>query len=150
MIGERARGALLYAFAGLVLVGGGAWWVRAAPREAPGSRIEQWRLAAERLLPDADRQEAAETLPLAAGVDRKVVASIGNGGHALSVVCVGGRASEVRISLGINDSGMRVPCFGAHRLLSLNVGLAGKLQLDVSVGDAGPVVFRYSIRRTFS
>lgn len=146
MIGERVRGALLYASAGLVLVAGSAWWVRAAPRPAPASQVERWQLTAERLLPDTDGQEAADTLALAAGVDHEVVASIGTGDHALSVVCVGGQASEVRISLGVNDSGVRVPCFGTHQSLSFDVGLAGWLRLNVSVGAAGPVVFRYSIR----
>lgn len=146
MIGERVRGALLYGCAGAVLAAGSVWWIRAAPRDAPGPRIEQWRLAAERLLPDVDRQEAADTLALAARVDHEVVANVSTGDHALSVVCVGDQASEVRISLGVNDSGLRVPCSGENRLVSLKVALTGQLQMNVSVGDVGPVVFRYSIR----
>lgn len=147
MIGERIRGALLYACTGAVLVAGSLWWVKAAPRDAPGPQIEQWRLTAERLLPDADRQEAADTLALAASVDHEVVANVGTGDHALTVVCVGDQASDVRISLGVNDSGLRVPCSGENRPVSLKVALAGQLQMNVSVGDAGPVVFRYSVRR---
>jgi len=145
--GDRVRGAVLYACAGLVLVAGGVWWFRAAPHEAPAAQTEQWRLTAERLLPDDDREEAAETLTLAAGVDHEVVADVSVGSKTLTVVCVGGQASEVRISLSPQDSGRGMRCSGGDPPVRLDVALPGQLRLNVSVGEAGPVVFRYSIRR---
>jgi hypothetical protein len=147
VIADRVRGALLYACAGVVLVAGSVWWFRAAPRDAAGPQIEQWRRTAERLLPDAGRQEAVDTLALAAGVDHEVVANVAVGLHTLSVVCVGGQASEVRIRLGTQDSGRGMPCSGSRPPVSLDVALPGQLRMNVSVGDAGPVVLRYSLQR---
>ena len=149
MIGDRARGVLLYVCAGMVLVAGGFWWFRAAPRDIFSREVEQWRLSAERLLPDVDRQEAADTLALAAGVDHEVLANLADAAYDVSVVCVGGAASQVRVSLGVqNDSGLGLECSGSQRSTSLhNVGLAGQLRMNVSVGEAGPVVFRYCVLR---
>jgi predicted naringenin-chalcone synthase len=53
VMGDRARGVALYATAAVLLAGGAAWWIRAAPGEEIDPMIEQWRLSAERLLPDA-------------------------------------------------------------------------------------------------
>ena len=146
MIGDRTRGVLLYACASVLLVVGGFWWFRAAPREVGNAEVEQWRASAEQLLPDIDGQRAGDTLALAAGVDHEVIANLANGTYQVSVVCVGGPSSQVRVSLGTDDSGRGLGCGSDQRAISFNVGLAGQLRMNVSVGDAGPVVFRYVMR----
>ena len=145
MTGDRTRGLLLYACASVVLVAGGFWWFRTAPQDAGSPQVEQWRLSAEQLLPDVEGQQAADTLALAAGVDHEVIANLANGVYAVSVVCVGSPASQVRVSLGTDDSGRGLNCGTDQRSISFNVGLAGQLRMNVSVGAAGPVVFRYTI-----
>jgi hypothetical protein len=148
-MGERTRGALLNACFVLVLVGGGVWWFRAAPHERVDPQIVKWQASAERMLPDADNQADADTITLAAGEDHEVVADVGNGSYRVSVICVGGTGTTVRISLGEvgGDSGRGLDCGGDHAPYSFPVGVVGRLRANVSVGDSGPVVFRYSLVR---
>jgi hypothetical protein len=147
VIGERTRGVLLYAFAAVVLTGGAFWWFRAAPHAAVDSQIDQWRQSAERLVPDLDRQDAADTVSLAAGTEREVQANVANGSYRVTVVCVGGGDSSVRISLSDSgaDSGHGLDCSGNQRPFDFPVAVAGQLRINVSVGEAGPVVFRYTV-----
>jgi hypothetical protein len=144
--GERARGALLYAGAAVVLAVGGGWWLRAAPRTGDDPRISQWQASVERLLPKDARAQAGDTLELPAGVDHEVVADLSGGDYVVSVVCEGGTQSQVRISLGQDDSGRGLACGTDHRADTFQVGLAGQLRMKVSVGANGPVVFRYEVR----
>jgi uncharacterized protein DUF6023 len=147
-MGERARGAVLYACAGLLLAGGAVWWVRAAPRERVDPQIERWRRSAEQMLPDLEKQESADTLTLAAGADQDVVADVGDGSFLVSVICVGGADSQLRISLSDgDDSGHGLDCAGDRTPYNFNVAIRDQLRMNVNVGDAGSVVFRYSVLR---
>jgi hypothetical protein len=148
-MGERVRGAVLYACAVALLAAGGVWWFRAAPRQEADPQIERWKQSALRLLPDVDAQEHAGTLALPAGIDREVTAEIDPGEYAVSVVCVGGAESQVRVSLGETgyDSGLGLTCAGDNRPDNFRVTVANPLRMNVSVNNAGPVVFRYSLLR---
>ncbi|GAA2644344.1 DUF6023 family protein [Paractinoplanes durhamensis] len=142
---DRVRGVVLYACAALLLAGGGVWWFRAAPRNEVDPRIERWRAEAQRLLPAADDQSTADTVPMAAGAERQMETAVDTGEYLVTVVCVGGTGSQVRVSLGEagTDSGRGVNCGG--ELDNFTVGTAGTLRMNVSVNDVGPVIFRYSL-----
>jgi hypothetical protein len=143
---DRARGAVLYAGAALLLVAGGAWWVRAKPRPAVDPVLARWSATAERLLPDPPEAETVETIELRRGVHRQVDAPIDTGAQGISMVCVGEPKSVVRVSLGVvDDSGRPVHCTGAEPPTRFEVGLVGQLHMDLSLDGAGPVVFRYSV-----
>jgi hypothetical protein len=146
---DRARGVVLYACAGLLLTGGAVWWFRAAPQDKTDARIAQWRADAQRLLPDVDEQREASTLALGAGTDREVVADVDTGEYLVSMLCVGGADSQVRVSLSDTgtDSGRGLNCEGGSDPNNFTVGTAGQLRIYVTVGAAGPVVFRYSLLR---
>ncbi|GIM93462.1 DUF6023 family protein [Paractinoplanes toevensis] len=148
-MGERDRGVVLYACAALLLAGGGAWWFATAPRAEADPQIEQWRATAERLLPDIDQQEEAHTVPLAPNSDRELTANVGNGEYLVTVLCVGGEQSQVRVSLGDagTDTGRGLSCGDDRQSSDFTVGSAGQFRMNVSVNDAGPVVFRYSLLR---
>jgi uncharacterized protein DUF6023 len=148
-MGERARGVALYACAALVLIGGGVWWFGTAPRAEVDPQIEEWRTSAERLLPDIDQQEEARTVALRANSDREMTANVSNGEYLVTVLCVGGAQSQVRVSLGDagTDTGRGIPCGDDRQSADFTVGTAGQFRMNVSVNDAGPVVFRYSLLR---
>ena len=148
MNADRVRGAVLYAGAVVLLVVGGVWWVRAAPRQLTDSAVAQWTATAERLLPAPDDAEADDTLELAAGVDREVSVQLEDGSHHIEVVCVGGANSLMRVSLGsYNDSGRGMGCTGNTQPMSFDVGLAGGLRMKLSVGEASAVVVRYAVTK---
>lgn len=149
-MGERARGGVLYGCAAMLLVAGGVWWFAAAPRQETDRQIERWKQSAERLLPDLDAQEHSGTLALAAGIDRELTAEIEPGEYSVSVVCVGGAQSQVRVSLGAagSDSGIGLTCAGESEPDNFRVSIANPLRMNVSVNNSGPVVFRYSLLRT--
>jgi hypothetical protein len=67
----------------------------------------------------------------------------------VSVVCVGGPDSRLRVTLGDLglDSGHGMSCTGDRKPDSFSVSLADDLRMNVSVSDSGPVVFRYTILR---
>jgi len=145
-MGERARGVVLYACAGLILAGGGVWWVRAAPRSILDPRIAQWQQSAERMLPDTDNQQTAGTVALAAGVEQEVLADGGDGPLVVSVVCVGGAGSAMRISLSeAGDSGRGLDCAGDQAPFQFKVTAPDQLRMNVTVTETGPVVFRYAL-----
>jgi hypothetical protein len=146
---DRARGTVLYAGAAAVLGAGVFWWFAAAPREPRDPQIEEWRATAVRLLPDVASQTDADTLAFAPDTEREVFAEAGFGEFLVSVICVGGESSQVRISLGeVGDSGRGLQCTGGTGPESFSVSLVGELRMNVSVNDAGPVVFRYSLLRS--
>jgi hypothetical protein len=143
---DRVRGAVLYAGAALLLAAGGAWWIQAKPRQPSDPAVERWLATAERLLPESPQAEASESVELSVGLDREIDAPVDNGPHRLSVVCVGGPSSIVRVSLGlVDDSGRGLRCTGDEPPTSFEVSLAGHLRMNVSVAGGSPVVFRYSI-----
>jgi hypothetical protein len=145
---DRARGAVLYAGAAALLVAGGLWWVHAKPDEPATPAVAAWRATAERLLPAPPEAEAVDTVELSVGLDREIDARVGNGGHRLSVVCVGGSDSVLRISLGLDDSGRGLDCTGDQPPTRFDVGLAGQLRMNLSVGGTTPVIFRYAVVKT--
>lgn len=148
MTADRIRGAVLYVGAGAVLAVGAFWWARAAPRQPVDPSIAQWTATAERLLPQPVDAEAGATLQLGAGVDREVSAKVHDGPHRIAVVCVGGRDSLVRVTLGMfNDSGRGLDCTGAPEPVTFDVGLAGGLRMNLSVGGTSPVIFRYTVTK---
>ena len=152
MIGERGRGAVLLFLTVLTLLIGGTWWWRAAPEAAADDRLLDWRLSAEQLLPDTGEHEAATTVALAHGAGHEEVAEVdGSGEFLVSVVCAGEQGGRVRVSLGTggsgSDSGRGVRCSGARTPEVFSVGLAEQLHLRISVEEAGPVVFRYTLQR---
>lgn len=152
MTGERARGAVLYAAAGILVAGGATWWLLAAPPDRGNDQIDRWRAAVEQALPDTDEQVDAATTPLAAGDERPYVTSVDTDEYLVSVVCRGGPDTFVRVSLSRSgsDSGLGLRCSDERRPDSFKVALADELRLHVMVGDRGPVVFRYSLQRVTS
>jgi hypothetical protein len=145
---DRVRGAVLYAGAVVLLVAGGVWWVRAAPRQLVDPAVAQWTATAERLLPEPDEAEADKTVELGAGVDREITVQVDDGSHHIEVVCVGGPNSLVRVSLGTyNDSGRGLACTGHQQPMSFDVGVAGGLRMNLSVGGASAVVVRYAVTK---
>jgi hypothetical protein len=145
---ERARGAVLYGGAALMLAVGGVWWVRAQPRSENDPDMSRWAESAEQLLPGRQDAEATETLELGAGADREVDAPVDTGNQRLSVVCVGDSTSIVRVSLGtVNDSGRGLPCTGGQAPTSFEVFLVDRLHMSLNVTGSSAVVFRYSVER---
>jgi hypothetical protein len=152
VIGETARGAILYGCAAVLLTGGVTWWVGAAPADVTDKRVEQWRNIAQKLLPDAEGMLDADTVTLGAGMDQEVVANPGSGEFMLSVVCVGEESSRARVSLGAqgSDSGHGLRCSGERDPDYFTVSIVDDLRMTVSVADTSPVVFRYVIMRRLS
>src|SRR4051794_26090816 len=111
-MGERARGVVLYACAVVLLAAGLTWWLRAAPHVDPDPRIALWSQNAKDLLPDVEEQEDARTVALSPDRDHVVLAEVGSGEYTVTVICVAGSDSQVRISLGdaSTDSGRGVDC----------------------------------------
>jgi hypothetical protein len=137
---------VIYAGAAVLLVAGGAWWVRAEPDRPAVPAVAKWTATAERLLPETPDAEAAETVELGAGLDRQIDAPVDTGNHRLSVVCVGESDSVVRVSLGlVDDSGRGLRCTGEEPPTHFEVSLAGHLHMNLSVVGNSPVVFRYSV-----
>ena len=150
MSGERWRGAVLYGLTALVLALGAGWWWYAAPRERVDPQLMAWRLAVEQLLPEAENLTEVESLALPAGVSHEqYAADVGQGEYLISVICAGPDASRARVRLSSTaaDSGVGLSCSGARTPQTFTVSLAGELQLTVDVGEAGPVVFRYTVQR---
>jgi Family of unknown function (DUF6023) len=147
--GAATRGVLLYACAALLLAGGVAWWVHAAPADQADKRVEQWRRDASTLLPDRQAMIQSDTVTLGASADQEVVASPGPGEFEVTVICVGGPDSRARVTLGDLglDSGHGMRCSGDREPDSFSVSVADDLRMNVSVNNSGPVVFRYTILR---
>jgi hypothetical protein len=148
---DRAAGAAPYALALILLVAGGAWFVRAAPETGEDPAVAAGRATVERLLPDLPRQAEAETMVLAA--ERRVErnTAVQSGSYALAMLCVGEGQVRVRLSDTGVDSGRAVPCGRQDpQSVELTVGLADELFLAVSAETEGPAVFRWRIIRARS
>ncbi|WP_433827553.1 DUF6023 family protein [Actinoplanes sp. CA-015351] len=131
----------------MILIAGAAWWWRATPREPVDERLLGWQLVAEQLLPESGDQQMAGTLALADGDGHEEVAEVGSGEFLVSVVCAGDDGSRVRVSLGADETGRGMRCSGSRTPEVFSVGLASELHLRISVEEAGPVVFRYTLQR---
>ena len=149
MIGERARGAILYGCAALLLAGGVTWYAGAAPGAPADDRLTRWREEAGRVLPELAALEASDTVTLAPGADEEVAASVGDGEFVVTVFCVGNGGSQVRVRLGEEgtDSGHGLSCTGDRKPDFFSVTTAGDLRMKVTGNDSGPVVFRYTVLR---
>jgi hypothetical protein len=146
---ERARGVVLYALAGVMLLGGGVWFVRAAPVEQSDD-VAAWRATAERVLPDSSLQFMAETLVLNSGGRTERTSPVVGGAYILSMVC-SAAAGQVRVRLSTigPDSGRAVPCAAEDPDVErIQVALVDELYLRLSAEDAERgVVFRWRLDR---
>jgi hypothetical protein len=146
---DRAAGVALYAFALVLLLAGGIWFVRAAPDVGEDPEVAAGRAAVERLLPDVPRQAQAETMVLAEGVRTERTTVVAGGSYALAMLCVGAGQVRVRLSATGEDSGRAVPCAAREpKPVELTVGLADGLFLAVSAETRGTAVFRWRATRT--
>jgi hypothetical protein len=147
--GELARGAILYGCAAVLLTGGAVWWAVSGPDEADNSQVKQWQAEARKLLPDAENLYASDSVPLEPSVDQQVVEDLGQGEFVVTVVCAGAPDSQVRVTLGDlgADSGHGLRCTGDRSPDVFRVSVVDDLRMNVSVDDAGPVVFRYTVMR---
>jgi hypothetical protein len=144
-------GVSLYAFALVLLVAGGVWFVRTAPDTGEDPAVAAGRATVERLLPDLPRQAQAETMVLGAGVRTERSTDVAGGSYALAMLCVGDGQVRVRLSAVGEDSGRAVPCSEQDpQPVELTVGLADNLYLAVSAETEGPAVFRWRVTRTRS
>jgi hypothetical protein len=149
VIGERARGAMLYALTGVVLLGGGLWFLRAAPSTGADPRIAGWRATAERLLPDMPLQAMAETIVLNGELGTERTTPVDGGSYSLSMICAGTGQVRVRLSSTGNDSGRAVQCDDAPVVDRLRVAVADEFFMRVSAeNDEGGAVFRWRLERT--
>jgi hypothetical protein len=141
---------LIYALATVLLLTGGLWWFTAAPEESRSPLLAQWEATAQQLLPEVENQADSGMLTLSAGSDRTIESNVGIGEFVVSVVCVGRESSRIRVSLGEpgTDSGRGLACGDDVNQDTFSVSLAGTLRLRVSVGDVGPVIFRYAVLPT--
>ncbi|SNY04524.1 DUF6023 family protein [Paractinoplanes atraurantiacus] len=158
MTTDRQRGVVLYSMAAVLLAGGAAWWLVTAPDDTkPTSQAQQWRQAAERLLPDVGTQEDGATLTLNPGAEQAISTEVSFGQYSVAMVCVGGAGSTVRVSLdnpetpdfsGIGgDSGLGMSCEQERSPETFPVQLSDALRMTVSAGQDSEVVFRYSLVR---
>ncbi|GIF11176.1 DUF6023 family protein [Actinoplanes teichomyceticus] len=147
MSSERERGLILHGLAALLVVAGGIWWWRAAPRAESDPRMLNWRLAAEQLLPETEEQEKSDTLALNAEDEFSTVEDLTGGAFLVSVVCAGPDGSRVRVSLGDDESGRGLPCSGPRTPEVFSVAVGTRLFLRVVADESGPLVFRYTLQR---
>ncbi len=149
MIGDRARGATLYALTGVLLLGGGLWFLRAAPDTGVDPRIAGWRETTEKLLPDQPSQAMAETIVLTGELGTDRTTPVDGGSYLLAMVCAGTGQVRVRLSSTGNDSGRAVQCGEAPTVDRLRVAVAEEFFMRVSAENAeGGAVFRWRLERT--
>ena len=140
---ERARGLQLYALAGLVLIGGGVWFVRARPELGVDPRLAGWRTAVTLALPDVQPQVDADTLVLGTGTDRQATVAVPGGSFTLTMICAGSGFVRVRVSTG-NDSGLAIACAARPKPVTITVGLASQFFLSMESETVG-AVFRWRL-----
>ncbi|MCO8274441.1 DUF6023 family protein [Actinoplanes sp. TRM 88003] len=151
MTGERARGAVLYAAAAVLVVGGASWFFASAPPGRDNDQINEWRTAVEQQLPDTEDQVDASTSVLGGGADQSFETSVETGEYRVSMICRGGPESQLRVSLSQigPDTGRGLQCSGDRPVYSFEVGLGDVMRLNIVVSDNGPVVFRYQVEHVF-
>jgi hypothetical protein len=151
VISERARGVLLYALTGLVLLGGGVWFVLASPRSGEDARVQAWRATVEQTLPDTPLQALAGTVVLSNGAGTERSERVDGGSYTLTVVCAGTGIVRIQLSTSGDDSGRAVPCMETPNLQRLTVALADEFFIRMSsepAGDDGTAVFRWRLERS--
>ena len=148
MIEDRARGAMLYSLAGLILLAGGLWFVRAAPDDED-DRIRAWRATAEELVPDVAAQAMAGTVVLSAGASTARTTPVTGGSYALTMICAGTGRVRVRLNTAGNDSGRAVVCTDTPTPQRLTVALAGEFFMMMSSESerGASAVFRWRLER---
>jgi hypothetical protein len=140
---------MLYALTGVVLLGGGVWFVRASPHRGADPRIAGWRETAERLLPDLPAQAIAETIVLTGETGTERTTPVDGGSYSLSMICAGTGQVRVRLSSTGNDSGRAVQCGEAPEVDRLRVAVADEFFMRVSAeNDEGGAVFRWRLELT--
>ncbi len=150
MISDRARGVVLYSLAGAVLLGGGLWFVRAAPQTGLDPRLARWQETAEEVLPDLALQTMADTIVITGDISTQRNSPVDGGSYSLSMVCAGTGQVRVRLSSSDrNDSGRAVRCSDQPTPQRLRVALADEFHMSVSgEQDDGGAVFRWRLERT--
>jgi hypothetical protein len=149
VIGERARGALLYSLSAVLLLAGGVWFFRAAPATGDDPRVSRWRRSAAQLLPDLPYQVTADTVVMAGDITTERTANVGGGSYTLSMICLGdGGHVRVRLSSVGDDSGRAVACTRDPAPVTLTVALAADFFMLLS-GETGgaTAVFRWRLDR---
>jgi hypothetical protein len=141
---ERSRGLQLYALAAAVLVGGGVWFVRAAPDLGDDSQVRAWRATVTRELPDVQPQIDADTVMVARGADHEATAPVPGGSFTLTMVCAGAGRVRVRLSSTGNDTGLPVACADQPQPVTLNVGLGTEFYLSM-IAETDGAVFRWRL-----
>jgi len=144
---DRARGLQLYALAALVLVGGGAWFVRAAPDLGGDPQVRAWRATVTRELPDVQPQIDAGTVMVTRGADSQATVPVPGGSFTLSMVCAGAGHVRVRLSSTGNDTGLPVPCSEEPQPVTLKVGLGTQFYMSMN-GETDGAVFRWRLTPT--
>jgi hypothetical protein len=147
----RTRGAVLYALAAALLLGGAVWYVRSAPAAGTTAdpRVAVWQADASRLLPNLPLQVTADTIVMSGGTSTQRTEPVSGGSYALSMICLGDHgAVRVRLSVTGYDSGRAVPCAESPATVTLTVGLADEFLLQASAEtDSDVAVFRWRLDR---
>ena len=147
MTEERTRGVLLYAVAAIVVLGGGVWFVRAAPATGPDERVRAWQETVEKLLPDAP-SAVAETVVLQNNLPTDRTSDVAGGSYSLAMVCAGTGRVRVRVSNSRSDSGRAVLCAEQPSPEKIDVALADEFYIQISAeNDQGGAVFRWRLER---
>lgn len=140
---ERARGLQLSVLAALVLIGGGVWFVRAAPRLGTDPRLAGWRTTVTQALPDVQPQIDAGTIALGSGSEQQATAPVPGGSFTLTMICAGTGWVRARVSTG-NDTGLAVPCSARPRPVTITVGLGSQFFLSME-SETEAAVFRWRL-----
>lgn len=150
MTEDRTRGLVLYSLAGVVLLGGGLWFVRAAPGETPNPRIADWQARVEVALPDLPSQTLSDTIVLRSEMRTERTSAVDGGAYTLSLVCAGTGRVRVRLSSpGGADSGQAVPCSEDPVPERLRFSLADEFAMSVAGEEtADGAVFRWRLERS--
>ncbi|MFG1605784.1 DUF6023 family protein [Actinoplanes sp. NPDC049265] len=144
---ERLRGVLLYGLAAVVLLGGGLWFVRAAPLTGADPRLQAWQETVEGLLPDRPRA-LAETVRLDGDRAAERTSPVDSGSYTLAMVCAGTGRARVRVSTNRRDSGRAVPCSDNPEIGRLDVALADEFYIEITGEDEqSGAVFRWRLER---
>ncbi|GLY97017.1 DUF6023 family protein [Actinoplanes sp. NBRC 103695] len=148
MTEERIRGVTLYALAAVVLLGGGLWFVRAAPQTGEDPRLRAWQQKVERVLPDVPLQALADTVTLTGDLATERTSPVDRGSYSLVMACAGTGKVRVRVSNNRRDSGRAILCSENPVVGRLAVALADEFYIQVSgEEDHGGAVFRWRLER---
>lgn len=148
MTEERIRGVTLYALAAVVLLGGGLWFVRAAPETGDDPRLRAWQEKVEQLLPDVPLQALADTVVLTGDLANERTSPVDRGSYRLAMTCAGTGKVRVRVSNNRRDSGRAIVCSESPEVGRIEVALADEFYLQVSgEEDQGGAVFRWRLER---